>query len=167
MGVYYHVYAGPVLVCKFHQNEVVTKKNVKFMRCAKGHKGDSRYCPKCGQPMTADHEERESKRQEKSVTNIFDLMLEGNFREDAFDDCWGGLNNEKLIDSHDVLAPNDNVYLGREARFEANEFALILRGVDTAAEIKICEARYAKEIAFLRTHYDSVSVEWVVLTTGS
>lgn len=169
MGVYFHVYAGPVLVCKYHYNDVVTKKTKTVNRCTNGHKdkSKSKFCPQCGQPFTQYQEETESTSKKKSVDNIYDTMSEGGFREDVFDLCWGGLNNEEVIEDHDVFAPTGE-YLDRKTHLETREFALHFRGnLDTAQECAKCEEFYAKEIAYLRTKYDSVTVEWVMLTEGS
>ncbi len=175
MGIYFHVHAGPVLVCKYHMEEVVTKTTVTVNACSnpscsKKDLDKAKFCSQCGGPVVELNKVKEKRKLEKSITHIYDLMIEGGFSEDTFDDCWGGTNNEEFIDSSDLLSPNSDEFdklLGRETTFEANTFALHLRGApDVAGEIAKCETWYAKEIEFLRTKYDSVTVEWAVLTTG-
>jgi hypothetical protein len=179
MGVYFKVFTGPVLVCKFHFAEKVEKKTIRFKGCPtvdckhhdyKNELKAARFCPKCGIEMVMMEREKESRKIVKSpVDQIYELMDQGGFPEDTFEDCWGGLNCEKLIEDHDVFSPSSEEFdalLGREMQSEPRDFAVIVRTPDIAGEIAKCEEFYAKEIAYLRTKYDSVHVEWMVLTTG-
>lgn len=169
MGIYYHTYAGPALVCQYHFNETVTKKVIKFNGCTnpackcskpKHELGKAKFCPQCGNAVVLLEVERESRKTTKSVDYIADLMSEGGFREDTFREAWGGLNNEDLIEGYDVFYPEGS-------SFETRNWKMHVRNPDIAGEIARFESRYAKEIALLRTKYDTVAVEWVVLTDGS
>lgn len=186
MSIYFTVYAGPVLVCKYHMNETVEKVSIKYAGCPNKackynnpkHKDDlnkASFCPKCGTPLqTALERVKEKHRQSKSVPHIFELMSEGGFPEDTFTDCWGGVNNEKLIEGHDLFHPSVtddeddefNALLGRKTEFEAREFAIHVRNPDVQGEIAKAEQFLAKELVYLRSKYDSVSVEWMVVTNG-
>lgn len=177
MGIYYRVHAGPVLVCQYHMEEKVEKETVKFNGCSNGackHNNPKHrlprggmYCPQCGSPTQSVEKEKEKRTQAKSVGNLFDVMSEGGFREDTFQDCWGGLNREELVASHDVLSPTSSSFLGRKMVFEVNDFAIHLANPDIQAEIAKTKEFFANEIEYLRTKYDSVRIEWMVLTTGS
>ncbi|MFY4731214.1 hypothetical protein [Nitrospira sp. BLG_2] len=170
MGVDYHVYVGPVLVCKYHQNDVVTKTTKQERRCPNNHKSDGAFCSKCGLPATTKTVEREHTKKVKSVDSFYDIMSEGGFREDTFDDCWGGLNCEEFVDSCDTLAPQVdkfNELLGRKTNLDSRGFVLHFQGeLNAKDEMKKCEEFFAKEIALLRSKYDSVTVDWMILTTG-
>lgn len=171
MGLYFHVYAGPALVCKYHQQEVAKQTTKTENRCKNNssHRdktGKANFCEVCGGVMSLTQITRESKTTKKSVDSQYDIMLEGGFREDTFDRCWGGLNNEDLIEGHDVLVPSGASYLGRQTRFPTKEFDVAIRNPDQKAEIAKMEETFSKEIAFLRTKYDSVTLEWLVLVDG-
>jgi hypothetical protein len=177
MGVSFYVHAGPVLICKYHMEEKVERQTIitRINSCANPDckpytilAKNAKFCPRCGTStqMLESEKEMEKRTKEKSVPHIFDLLSEGGFREDRFDECWGGLNREKLIENCDLLSPTSD-FLGREMLFEARQFAIHVRKPDMQAEIAKCEEFYAKEIAYLRTKYDEVSIEWMVLTTGS
>ena len=180
MGTYFRVTAGPVLVCKYHYEEIVTEKPVtnklttcKNQSCSglnKPIKTNAKFCPECGSPVTTEETTgiKQSRKREKSVPCIFDLMDQGGFREDRFCDIWGGLNNEKLIEDTDILVASDlDEIVGRECRFEARDFAIIARNPNQAEEIAKAETALAPEIAYLKTKYDSVHVEWMIATDGS
>lgn len=168
MSIHFHTYVGPVLICKYHYNDVVSTKTVKVNRCTNGHrdKGKAKFCPQCGQPFSTYEETKESTKREVSVGSIYDILDEGGFREDLFDECWGGLNNEELVESAKVFSPS-NKFLDRDTNLDCREFTLHhLGNLDTKAEIAKCEEKYAKEIAYLRTKYDSVTVDWAIVTNG-
>lgn len=186
MGVYYRVHVGPALVCKFHYSETITKeiKKTSYRVCSNegcerrkvknevGNKQTAKFCSSCGSPVTVVTEEKEveKKKKKKSVEGVYDLFDE---RPDLrlgnkFGSCMCGLDNDEFIKDAEILLPHEDKILGRDVGFEANQFALHIRGTpDVAGEIAKYEQHYAKELAFLRSRYDEVTVEWLVLTTGS
>lgn len=173
MGLHFTVVAGPVLVCKFHIVENVTTKVHNQKKCPKCNVNRARsesFCSICGTGLQEYQTTSENKTKKKSVAdNIFDLMTEGGFREDVFSECWGGVNNEKLIADTDIYSPASEKFkklLGRSIYFSANDFVIHLKNPDIQKEIRLCEEFFAAEIAFLRTNYDSVTVEWMVLVNG-
>jgi hypothetical protein len=96
-------------------------------------------------------------------------MSDGGFREDVFDECWGGLNCEKLIASSDVFSMHGDKFdrfLGRKTQFDADEFEIHAENPNIQAEVAKAEEFYAKEIAYLRTKYDSVRVTWMIVVNG-
>lgn len=185
MGIYYHVYAGPALVCKYHMAEKVTVEvktfsyrvclnescenhGLKYDISKKDKEQKPKFCPMCGKQLAVQTSEREivNKKTRKSVDDISEMMDQGGFREDTFWRSWGGLNNESLIKNHDVLSLTNEKVLGRKLQFEQNQFEIHLDNPDIQGEIKKTEEFYAKEIEYLRTKYDSVEVRWLVLTEG-
>jgi hypothetical protein len=175
MAVYFHTHAGPTLVCKYHFNEVVSQKIVTKFICDNGHEHKSKFCPKfcskCGASVTVRAETKETHSKKKSVDGIiYDLMSEGGFREDIFLECWGGVNCEELVEGHDLFEAESEEFdaiLGRSTHVPTKEFVLVHRGKpDIDGEIAKFEEFFAKEIAWLRTKYDAVTVEWMILTNG-
>lgn len=185
MGVYFHVYAGPVLVCKYHMAETVEKQttihnytlcsnpNCKYNNHNNQLSKTTKFCLECGSKVVAHSEEKvkETRKRMKSVDNIYDMLSEGGFREDLFEECWGGTNCEKLMDDHDIYEVGGEKFdkaIGRETRIEdLREFNLHWLGdIDTKAECAKCEEFYAKELAYLRTKYDKVTVEWAIVSNG-
>lgn len=172
MSIDYHVHVGPALVCKYHFNEKVNISTVEEPHCSKCNKktDKTKFCSTCGSPITLIERKKQSRKRIKSVPGIYDLMSDGGFREDTFDECWGGLNREEFIPGHDLFAPASDEFdklLGRKIQIKPKDFDLHFRGgINAANEITKCELFFEKELEWLRKHYDSVTVEWLIFTTG-
>lgn len=172
MGVYLDVHVGPMLICKLKTVETTKIKTIKRSFCPtdRSHKSEGfNFCPICGAKIekTEETKETKGKKEYPGWNDIDEILDNGGFSSDEFWNCWGGLNCERLIPGCDVLAPNGKAYLGRENKVDKDEFNIHVINPDIQKEIALFEAKYAKEIAFLSTVYESVKVEWMILTTGS
>jgi hypothetical protein len=188
MGIYYSVHVGPALVCKFHYTVTFTKEKkvtsyricnnetCKNKNAIKDKQNKPKFCSACGNllAVVSQEQEVEKKRTEKSVEDVYDLF---DVRPDLklghkLGLCMCGLDgDDEFIPDCEILLPDAATMaklLGRKINFDGGEFALHIRGTpDVAGEIAKVETHFAKEIEFLRTNYDAVKVEWLVLTTGS
>lgn len=164
MSTSYYVTAGPVLVCKYHIKEEVKVEIVRDCFCSKCNKivkDQSNFHNKCGSPIEKREREEVKVCKYKSVGGIWDMMSDGDFREETF-----GMPNEQFIKDCDILIPQYD-YLNRKTSNEVSDCYLIIHNPNTEDEIAKTEQFYAKEIAYLRTKYDEVKVEWMVFTTYS
>jgi len=172
MGIYYTVTAGPVFVCKCRTEEKMEKHTKKRHKCPNGHKGSGgKFCPQCGEPISMIEEVKENRNIVLTPrwNEIYELMGNGGFREDSVEALWGGLNCERLVEDSDVLAPTSDKwdeFLGRKTRFQPNEFEIHARNIDPKAEVAKCEEFFTKELEYLRTLYESVHVEWMIVSDG-
>lgn len=174
MGSYLHIYIGPVARASFKpksQEVEEVQKHKEFRACGSSicpvfnKKANGSFCPMCGNALVVTPARTVVAKVKKPMSppNIFDLLDQAGFREDALHEInrWHHSSQTDFI----FFPTCDEKKYTRKFLFtdlRDTDLNLSRHDIDMAKEMDWFTTTYAGELAVVRNAYDTFEIDWLI-----